>query len=268
VDLWLNTPRRGEEACGTSGMKASMNGVLNFSILDGWYDEAYERSGGWAIGDREPYTPDLDDVHATAIYSLLENEIVPMYFDERDSDVPVEWLKRMRQCIRYVSSQFNCQRMIKQYWSELYQPAHRSFEQVSRNGFEEARRRADWNMHVRHVWPNVRFLEVGPGPEPTVTSGCDIPLGATLDLAGLGRDDVRVEAVVGKVGPGGELEDTQVLILEPLEQEGTVMRFGRHFVPHQTGRLGYAVRVTPNHYEDPLSRPCRPLLKWGGLRTD
>jgi starch phosphorylase len=268
VDLWLNTPRRGEEACGTSGMKASMNGVLNFSILDGWYDEAYERSGGWAIGDREPYTPDLDDVHATAIYSLLENEIVPMYFDERDSDVPVEWLKRMRQCIRYVSSQFNCQRMIKQYWSELYQPAHRSFEQVSRNGFEEARRRADWNLHVRHVWPNVRFLEVGPGPEPTVTSGCDIPLGATLDLAGLGRDDVRVEAVVGKVGPGGELEDTQVLILEPLEQEGTVMRFGRHFVPHQTGRLGYAVRVTPNHYEDPLSRPCRPLLKWGGLRTD
>ena len=80
VDLWLNNPRRGEEACGTSGMKAAINGVLNLSILDGWWDEAYEHSGGWAIGDREPYTEDQDEIHASAIYSLLENEIVPMFY--------------------------------------------------------------------------------------------------------------------------------------------------------------------------------------------
>ena len=88
VDLWLNNPRRGEEACGTSGMKAGINGVLNLSILDGWFDEAYEISGGWAIGDREPYSEDQDEIHARAIYSLLENEIVPLYYDRDEEGVP------------------------------------------------------------------------------------------------------------------------------------------------------------------------------------
>ena len=86
VDLWLNTPRRGEEACGTSGMKAAMNGVLNLSVLDGWFDEAYENSGGWAIGDREPYSEDQDGIHASTIYYLLENEIVPMFYERRDQE--------------------------------------------------------------------------------------------------------------------------------------------------------------------------------------
>jgi hypothetical protein len=86
VDLWLNNPRRGEEACGTSGMKAAINGVLNLSILDGWFDEAYEHSGGWAIGDREPYSDDQDALHASAIYYLLENEIVPMFLRAARAD--------------------------------------------------------------------------------------------------------------------------------------------------------------------------------------
>nr|MDP9115208.1 alpha-glucan family phosphorylase [Acidobacteriota bacterium] len=107
VDLWLNTPRRGEEACGTSGMKAGINGVLSLSILDGWFDEAAEDSGGWAIGNREPYSPDRDDAHAAAIYSLLENEIVPMYYQARDEDVPTEWMNRVKQCIRHVSAHYN-----------------------------------------------------------------------------------------------------------------------------------------------------------------
>ena len=86
VDVWLNNPRRGEEACGTSGMKAAINGVLNLSILDGWFDEAYETSGGWAIGEREAYSDDQDALHASAIYSLLENEIVPMFYERREAD--------------------------------------------------------------------------------------------------------------------------------------------------------------------------------------
>ena len=96
VDLWLNTPRRGEEACGTSGMKAGINGVLSLSILDGWFDEAAEDSGGWAIGNREPYSPDRDEAHAAAIYSLLESEIVPVYYDGREQGVPGEWMERVQ----------------------------------------------------------------------------------------------------------------------------------------------------------------------------
>ena len=98
VDLWLNTPKRGQEACGTSGMKAGMNGVLNLSILDGWFDEAYEVSGGWAIGDREPYSDEQDGLHASEIYYLLENEIVPLFYERRDQ-IPREWFKRVKQSL-------------------------------------------------------------------------------------------------------------------------------------------------------------------------
>ena len=101
VDLWLNNPRRGEEACGTSGMKASMNGVLNLSVLDGWFDEAYELSAGWAIGDRATYTEDQDDLHASSIYSTLEYDIVPLFYQNQDpdDDIPTEWVRRMKTCI-------------------------------------------------------------------------------------------------------------------------------------------------------------------------
>ena len=96
--MWLNNPRRGEEACGTSGMKAAMNGVLNLSILDGWFDEAFEQSGSWAIGGREEYSEDQDLLHARAIYSMLENEILPAYYGGRDAQgVPTEWMRRAKQ---------------------------------------------------------------------------------------------------------------------------------------------------------------------------
>src|SRR5207248_2537482 len=124
VDVWLNTPRRGEEACGTSGMKAGMNGVLNLSILDGWFDEAGEASGGWVIDGREPYSPDRDDSHAAGIYSLLEDEIVPLYYEHREHDIPVDWMGRVKQSLQFITAQFNCQRMVSEYDSRLYRPAN------------------------------------------------------------------------------------------------------------------------------------------------
>lgn len=264
VDLWLNNPRRGEEACGTSGMKAAINGVLNMSILDGWFDEAYEQSGGWAIGDRVPYSEDQDEVHARAIYSILENEIVPMYYQRREEEgVPEAWLKRMKQSLMYVSPHFNCQRMVTEYMEQLYAPAHRAYSAVRGDGFLPARERARWNEDVQRSWSDVRFVDLGGGPGNAITSGSSIPLRAELELAGLKPGDVRVEAVVGRVGPAGQLENTQILTLPPLEQKGTLVVFGREFVPYETGRLGYSLRVSPNHYDDPLTRPCNSLLKWG-----
>lgn len=263
VDLWLNNPRRGEEACGTSGMKAGMNGVLNLSILDGWFDEAYEISGGWAIGDREAYSEDQDEIHARAIYSILENEIIPMYYDVRDEGVPEEWVRRMKQSLMYLSPQFNSQRMVGEYLSQLYDPAHLGFAEIEQSGFESARERALWNRQVYNVWDRVNFIETGPGPDANVLSGRPIPMRAVVELAGLGPKDVRVEAVIGRVGVNGQLEDTQVMALQPVEQRGSAYVFSKDFIPHQTGRLGYSVRVSPNHYDDPLTRPCHSLLKWG-----
>ena len=262
VDLWLNTPRRGEEACGTSGMKAGINGVLSLSILDGWFDEAAEDSGGWAIGNREPYSPDRDDAHAAAIYSLLENEIVPLYYEARDEDVPTKWMERVKQCLRYVSANYNCQRMIDDYHRQFYQPADRAWESMARENFAAARQQAVWGQQVKQFWPEVRFLEASTGPDTPVLAGASLPLRARIDLAGLSAADVRVEALVGKIGPQGDLEEAQVVTLDPVEQQGTEFMFGHQFSPLTTGRLGFSVRVTPNHYTDPLNRPCNAPIKW------
>jgi starch phosphorylase len=262
VDLWLNTPRRGEEACGTSGMKAGINGVLNLSILDGWFDEAYEISGGWAIGDREPYSEDQDEVHVRAIYSILENEIVPMYYQEREEGVPVDWVRRVKQSLMHLSPQFNSLRMVGEYMSQLYEPAHQAYLEMSKDSFAPARGRSKWNVQVEKVWDNVSFLEIGAAPDVSVLTGRPIPMRAVVNLAGLSPKDVRVEAVIGRVGANGNLEETQVMSLPAVEQQGDAYVFLKEFVPHQTGRLGYSLRISPNHYDDPLTRPCNALLKW------
>ena len=244
-------------------MKAGINGVLNFSILDGWFDEAFEISGGWAIGEREPYSEDQDEIHARAIYSTLENEIVPLYYDRDEEGIPGEWMRRMRTSLMNLSPQFNSQRMVSEYMSQLYGPAHDAFAAIAGGDFEPARDRARWNQQVQEAWSRVSFVDIGPGPESSVLTGKPIPMRAVLDLAGLSPRDVRVEAVVGRVGVNGSLEETQVMTLPAVAQEGPAWVFCSEFVPHQTGRLGYSVRVSPNHYDDPLTRPCNALLKWG-----
>jgi starch phosphorylase len=264
VDLWLNNPRRGEEACGTSGMKAAINGVPNLSILDGWFDEAYERSGGWAIGEREPYSEDQDDLHASSIYYLLENEIVPMFYERREQ-TPREWMRRMKQSLVYISPQFDCRRMVHEYMSELYDPAHEQHMRMLEADYALAHDKASWNSKIREVWDRIRFVESGSGPAAAVLSGKSVPVRAAIDLAGLTPRDVRVEVVIGRIDSNGHLEDTEVMVLPPVEQTDQVAVFGRDIVPERTGRLGYALRVSPNHFDDPLTRPCTSLLKWSSV---
>ena len=262
VDLWLNNPRRGEEACGTSGMKAGINGVLNLSVLDGWFDEAYENSGGWAIGERESYAEEQDGIHSSAIYYLLESEIVPMFFERRES-AGGEWIRRMKQSLMYLSPHFDCRNMVTEYMTQLYEPAHAGFTVLRKSNFENAREKAQWNARVGLVWDRVRIVETSPAPAGAVTSGKPIHVRAAVDLAGLKSKDVRVEAVLGRVGPSGTLEDTEVIVLPPTEEFESVTVFSKEIAPRHTGRLGYALRVSPNHCEDPLTRPCPDLLRWG-----
>lgn len=263
VDLWLNTPRRGEEACGTSGMKAAINGVLNFSVLDGWWDEAFEVSGGWAIGERSVYSEDQEDLHATDIYSLLENEIVPLYYERNERDVPEQWMARVKQCLKALSPQFNSQRMIEEYNTQFYQAAHAAWKAMEKDHFAEARSMVQWKRGVEAAWDRVQFRQLGPAPEFLLTSGKPIPLQVMVDLGGLQPSDVRVEAVIGRVNGDGHLEDTEVLTLPVREERNGEHLFARDFTPRLTGRLGFAVRVCPNHCDDPLRRPLKAAIKWG-----
>ncbi|MCU1261978.1 MAG: alpha-glucan phosphorylase [Bryobacterales bacterium] len=265
VDIWLNTPRRGEEACGTSGMKAAMNGVLNLSILDGWFDEAYETSGGWAIGDREDYAEDQDGLHASAIYYLLEKEIVPAFYDRREQASSSEWVRRMKQTIMDLTPDFDCRRMVAEYNSALYEPAHKAFVAMRGGNYQKAKDLAGWSSKVRAVWDRVNFVEAGPSPIGPVTSGRTVPVRAAVEMAGLEPADVRVEVVLGKVGANGSLEETDVILLPATEHVGSVTVFATELTPQYTGRLGYALRISPNHFDDPRTRPCTSLLKWGNL---
>lgn len=126
VDVWLNTPRRPREASGTSGEKAALNGVLNFSILDGWWNEGYNGKNGFAIGGKseldDPNAQDDDDI--ASLYDTLENQIIPLYYDNRSADnIPVDWLAMVKENIRTLVPQFNMRRMVKEYMTQLYEPA-------------------------------------------------------------------------------------------------------------------------------------------------
>ena len=163
----------------------------------------------------------------------------------------------------YLTAQFNCQRMVDEYVAQLYAPAHRAWAEVQYDNFAKAREQARWNAAVRNVWEQVRFVDAGAPPDGAVLSGKPVPVRTAVDLAGLKAEDVRVEVVVGRVGVNGQLEDTEVMVLPPIERRGSVVVFAKDIVPQHTGRVGYALRVTPNHSSDPLTRPCGTLLKWG-----
>jgi starch phosphorylase len=236
--------------------------VLNLSVLDGWFDEAYEMSGGWAIGDRVPYSEDQDEIHASAIYSTLENDIVPLFYQAAGDDIPSEWVRRMKTAISNITPRFSCGRMVAEYMSELYQPAHKLWGEISENGFGAARKKSGWEDRVNQYWHLIRFVGLGDGPGDNVMSGSAVPLRATIDLGGLEPSEVRVEAVIGKIGVNGELQDTHALTLLPVEKRGEAVTFANEFTVQQTGRVGYSVRISPNHFENPLTRPCNALLKW------
>jgi starch phosphorylase len=249
-DVWLNNPLRPLEACGTSGMKAALNGGLNLSIRDGWWDEMYDGGNGWAIPTADGVLdPDRrDDLEAAAFYELIDTEVKPAFYELGGDGVPTRWVDLVRHTLLTLGPQVLASRMVQDYVNELYSPAASAARRMSADRFAAATSLAAWHEGVMKAWPEVRVAHVeasGVGDTPEL--GATLDLRAELLLGGLTPDDVTVQAVYGRVDANDVLQQFEVTDMAYLGEDGGSHRY-EAFVPLQrAGSFGYTVRVLPNN---------------------
>jgi starch phosphorylase len=262
-DVWLNTPRRPQEACGTSGMKAALNGGLNCSILDGWWDEWFDGTNGWAISSVEGDT-DLarrDLIEANSLFDLLERQIVPLFYQHTEGPVPRRWVARMKQDLLSLGPKVTASRMVRDYVTRLYEPAAAGTDRMTTGDFAPARALADWKRRVLAGWDDVRITGVS-ADTTTAELGSTRTVTVTVHLGTLEPSDVAVQLLHGPVGQGDELVDPDLLTLAHAgtADDGSA-RYEGDFVCDETGRYGFTVRVLP-HRDDLASAVELGRIVW------
>ncbi|MCU0307675.1 MAG: alpha-glucan family phosphorylase [Thermoleophilia bacterium] len=258
-DVWLNAPRRPMEASGTSGMKAACNGTINVSVLDGWWVEGYDPSLGWAIGSGEVYADpeEQDAIECDALFSLLEQEIVPTFYRRDRGGVPREWVGMQKACIRRVGAVFNTHRMVREYTERCYLPAHLGGQRLAGDGFRGARDLAAWRARVEQAWPRVT-VRGEDGGEGGVKVGETLEVGLWARLDPLTPADVVAEVAYGPTSVGGDPDLGSVVVAEHAGREGGEERFVARIPLTKSGRMAYAARVRPRHPAD--VNPLTPLM--------
>jgi starch phosphorylase len=264
VDVWLNTPRRPLEASGTSGMKATLNGAINLSILDGWWDEAYTVQSGWSIGRGEEYSDEAqqDDIESRALYDLLEKEIIPLYYTRGADDLPRQWISKMKSAMRAIGPEFNTNRMVREYTERMYLPAIDREIELTADTFERAKNLAVWKKHLRQYWTGMSINEVTVDNHKTLKVGESFVIRAHIDLGQLKPDDVAVELFYGGLNAQGEIENPKVALMKPNEHpKGATYEFVGTVKLEMSGRMGHTVRVLPKHQD--LDNPHKlGLVLW------
>ncbi|HKB40264.1 MAG TPA: alpha-glucan family phosphorylase, partial [Gemmataceae bacterium] len=268
IDIWLNNPRRPLEASGTSGMKAACNGGLNLSVLDGWWEEGCDRTNGWAIGAGEEYT-DLtyqDDVESRAIYDMLEQEIVPLFYTRSSDGLPRGWLKMMKRSILTIGPVFSTGRMVAEYMERCYAPSIARYESLAQGGLTKATALARWRQLMHRGWSNVRIEAVEANGADPMHVGSALQVTARIHLGALAPDDVEVQLFHGLVDSLGDIPAPETVPMSPngspARKDGNVWVFHGTIPCRTSGQHGYAVRVLPRHPD--LPHPFEPgLVTWG-----
>jgi starch phosphorylase len=248
-DLWLNTPRRPLEACGTSGMKALANGSLNLSVLDGWWDEGYHRNFGWALGHGEVYQDQgaQDDIESRELYNLLEEEIVPLFYQRGRDGLPRGWVEKMRAGLRHLVPVFNAHRMVQEYVNRYYLPCSTRFNTLCGRDFAGAKDLAAWRQKLLTGWKDVSVAELISRGDIEMPVGQEVEVQAKVKLGPLSPEDVIVEAYYGRLDHQGEFTERETVPLDVLNSDGEFHTFRGRIPCPKTGRFGYTVRVMPSH---------------------
>jgi starch phosphorylase len=263
-DVWLNTPRRPMEASGTSGMKAALNGVLNCSILDGWWDEAYNPEVGWAIGHGEQYIDEKlqDDVESKALYDLLERDIIPLFYQRGRDGLPREWIKRMKDCMRQIGQSMSSHRMLMDYSNMSYFPALKNYRRLVKDEYAEARSLAAYFTKLKDSWDQLKIVRIEANTKPVMQRGDLLNVTAYVDLGQMSPNDLQVELYHGTVSNQNK-EITNAHRTE-MKWTGSKDNLNMYHVKVEcadTGFQGHTVRILPKH--EALIHPYRTgLIKW------
>ena len=250
-DIWLNNPRRPLEASGTSGMKIIANGGLNFSVLDGWWDEAYNRSVGWKIGSGEEFD-DIeyqDEVESRMLYQTLENDIIPLFYERVNENIPRQWIMKMKASMSQLGPVYNTDRMLEEYTNKFYLKALKKRKQLMKNNWVEAKSFSEWKTNLLAHWNEVRFVNVDGLKNGEIKIGSKFKVKAEIYLGELTPNDVEVQAYFGKVDKVNEPHANKFVTMKYVsknEETGNLLYEGV-ISCMTTGEFGYTLRVLPNH---------------------
>ncbi|MFN3166779.1 MAG: alpha-glucan family phosphorylase [Phycisphaeraceae bacterium] len=267
-DVWLNNPRRGMEASGTSGMKAAINGVPNCSILDGWWDEAYNEHVGWAIGYREEHdNPDVaDDIESRMLYELLEKQVVPMFYERDARGIPNRWVQMMKRSIAELAPFFNSNRQVQQYTEQYYLPALQRARMLTGDGLSKSIARSQLKEKLRFAWPSLAFAHVESNAGQTLKPDDTIRVRAKVKLAGLDPSEVRVQALIGQVDEKGRLQSPGIVDMTCAEPGDALSLYTCSARAFGCGPHGLALRIVPGgELMEGVTEPG--LIYWDGQPT-